>query len=137
MTTYLDSSVILRHVLGQPGTYPLEGVGRAVSTQLARAECRRSLDRLRVRGRLPADRLREAYLAAERMLESMDLAAVDAEILDRAGGPLPGPLGTLDAIHLATATYWTRQVQGPFALATHDRALAETAILFGLTVVGG
>jgi hypothetical protein len=45
-------------------------------------------------------------------------------VIARAGGPLGGALGTLDAIHLVTAMLWS----------THDRQLANAARVCGLTV---
>jgi hypothetical protein len=46
------------------------------------------------------------------------------------------PLGTLDAVHLATALIW-RDRMGPLAtMATHDTALGSAARAFGFEVLG-
>jgi len=45
-------------------------------------------------------------------------------------------LGTLDAIHLATALLWKERAGKAVAMATHDVALAMAAKATGLPVVG-
>ena len=57
-------------------------------------------------------------------------------LLRRAGQHLPVPLGTLDAIHLATALSIGESTGEPFVLATHDRALARAARAVGLEATG-
>jgi len=48
-------------------------------------------------------------------------------VLSRASEPLPVPIGTLDAIHLATALIW-RDRLGPLPqMVTHDPALGAAA----------
>ena len=136
MRTYLDSSVLLRHLLGQPGAMDLAAVDHPVSSVLTRVECRRTLDRLRMKAGLGYDELLRRLDACEAMLATVALAQLDPVVMERAGGPLPVPLGTLDALHLATALLWKEQDGGEFRFATHDRALADAARGFGLAVVG-
>jgi hypothetical protein len=57
-------------------------------------------------------------------------------VLDRAAQPLPTELGTLDAIHLATAVLWKEMTREDLTMATHDGALAIAAEAHGLRVVG-
>jgi hypothetical protein len=61
---------------------------------------------------------------------------LDAAILDRASQPMPTELGTLDAIHLATALLWKEMTAAPITMATHDAALGLSAKAHGLSVVG-
>jgi hypothetical protein len=49
---------------------------------------------------------------------------------------MPTELGTLDAIHLATAILWKESVRTELVMATHDVALALGAQAHGLAVVG-
>jgi hypothetical protein len=49
---------------------------------------------------------------------------------------MPTELGTLDAIHLATALLWRDFTDEPLTMATHDAALAIAAEAHGLPVVG-
>jgi hypothetical protein len=57
-------------------------------------------------------------------------------VLARAAEPLPVALGTLDALHLATALTWRDRMQQPLVIVTHDSALALAARSFGFEVMG-
>jgi hypothetical protein len=57
-------------------------------------------------------------------------------VLSRAGEPLPTPLGTLDAIHLASALTWRERMGALPMMATHDAALGLAARAFGFEVRG-
>jgi hypothetical protein len=57
-------------------------------------------------------------------------------VLERASQPLPTSLGTLDAIHLATALLWRDRLPEELVMATHDRALATAARACGFLVLG-
>ena len=49
---------------------------------------------------------------------------------------MPTEIGTLDAIHLATALLWKELESENLTMATHDAALAVAAVACGLPVVG-
>ena len=72
-------------------------------------------------------------------LVSSELIVVEsmlARSIGRASEPMPMPLGTLDAMHLATALIWRDRV-GPLpAIATHDGVLGTAALAFGFDVLG-
>ena len=57
-------------------------------------------------------------------------------LLARASQPMPTTLGTLDAIHLATALLWAEHSRLPLVMATHDQSLATAARASGLRVIG-
>jgi hypothetical protein len=57
-------------------------------------------------------------------------------VLRRASEPLPTSLGTLDAIHLATALIWRERTGTLRTLATHDSVLGLAARTFGFDVRG-
>ncbi len=71
-----------------------------------------------------------------RLTAEMEVVEPTWPVLRRASQPFPTPLGTLDAVHLATALLWRDSRVEDLALATHDRALALAARASGLTVVG-
>jgi hypothetical protein len=54
----------------------------------------------------------------------------------RSTQPMPTELGTLDAIHLATALLWREGASTELVMATHDPALGTSSRAFGLRVVG-
>ena len=137
MIAYVDSSVVLRVVLGQPGRLAeWKSIVTGVASGLVEVECLRTLDRLRVAGSLSADDVAVRREAVFRVLEGLELVELTRAVLHRAAQPMPAPLGTLDAIHLATAEMW-REAKGKEPLvATHDQALALAARASGFRVVG-
>jgi len=133
----LASSVLLRVILGQPGSLPeWRDIGRAVVSALVEVECLRTLDRLRVVRALPEDEVASRREAVVRLLDSMEVVAVSAPVLRRASQPFPITLGTLDALHLATALLWRDFAGEDPVMATHDKALGSGARAMGLMVVG-
>jgi hypothetical protein len=74
--------------------------------------------------------------AIYRMLDRMELVELTSTVLQRASQPMPAPLGTLDAIHLASAMLWKEVKDNDILMATHDRALALAARASGLRVAG-
>ena len=137
MIVYLDSSVILRVVLGQPGRleeWPT--IRRAVTSALAEAECLRTIDRLQVSGALPADASAAARDATHRVIEAVEVVGLSAPVMRQASQPMPEPLATRDAIHLATADLWRQENGADLRIATHVRTLALAARARGLWVLG-
>lgn len=137
MIAYVDSSVVLRHVLGQPGGLAeWGGITRGVTSGLLEVECLRTIDRLRTSGALQAEDSVARREAVYRIMESLEIVELSPAILRRAGQAMATPLGTLDAIHLSTAEMW-REVRGEEPLmATHDQALALAARASGFRVIG-
>ncbi|MFQ5678348.1 MAG: type II toxin-antitoxin system VapC family toxin [Gemmatimonadota bacterium] len=137
MIAYLDSSVLLRVLLGEPDRLPewpqVEG---GVASALVPVECLRTLDRLRVVAHLPAEEIAVRRESVFRLTAEMELVEPTWRVLRRAAEPFPTPLGTLDAVHLATALLWAETGERSLVLATHDRALALAARASGLEVIG-
>lgn len=137
MITYVDASVLLRVALGEPAALTeWPRISRGVSSALITVECLRTLDRLRLRRRIgdPAVATRRATILS--LIDAIEIVEIDATVLDRAAQPMPTELGTLDAIHLATALLWKEYTGAALVMATHDVALALAARAYGLTVVG-
>jgi predicted nucleic acid-binding protein len=134
---YVDSSVVLRVVLGQPGRLAeWKNIVTGVASGLVEVECLRTLDRLRVAGNLSADDVAVRREAVFHVLEGLELVELTRAVLHRAAQPMPSPLGTLDAIHLATAEMWREAKGKELLVATHDRALALAARGSGFRVAG-
>lgn len=137
MIAYLDASVVLRRVLRQANQLTeWPAITAGVASTLIEVECLRTLDRLRTTQRLPVDDVVALREAAYRMLGEIELVELSRAILRRAGQPTPAPLGTLDAIHLATAEAWREARGASLILATHDRALGLAARASGFQVIG-
>jgi predicted nucleic acid-binding protein len=137
MIAYVDSSVLLRVALGQPNALlEWRDIERGVSSALVTTESLRTLDRVRLRvnfSDIEVARRRATILA---LMDSFELVEIDSGVLDRAAQPMPTELGTLDAIHLASALLWRDAFGADPVMATHDKALALAAQAHGLKVIG-
>jgi uncharacterized protein len=134
---YLDASVLLRVLLGQPDRLAeWAEVETGVGSALVEVECLRALDRLRHREGIPPEEIALRREAVFRLTAGMEVVEPTWPVLRRAAQPFPVPLGTLDALHLATALLWRDTRGEDLAMATHDRALALAARSCGLRVVG-
>ena len=137
MIAYVDASVLLRVALGQPDALPdWRRLRQGVASALVTTECLRTLDRLRLRARLADAEVARRRATILQLIASLQLVEIDAMVLDRAAQPMPTELGTLDAIHLATALLWKDMTRTDLVMATHDEALALGAQAHGFAVVG-
>lgn len=137
MTAYVDASVLLRVALGQPNALPeWRQIKQGVSSALVATESLRALDRLRLRANLSDTEVARRRATILALVGSLDLVEIDGMVLDRAAQPMPTELGTVDAIHLATALLWKEMTGAALVMATHDGALALGAQAHGLSVVG-
>ncbi|MSV28080.1 MAG: PIN domain-containing protein [Bryobacterales bacterium] len=137
MIAYVDASVLLRVALRQPDALPeWRRIERGVSSALILTECLRTLDRLRHRANLPDKEMAARRTTILALVASLEIVEIDATVLDRAAQPMPTELGTLDAIHLATALLWKESTGVELVMATHDVALALAAQAHGLAAAG-
>ncbi len=136
MKAYIDASVVLRIVLAEPRALrEWRRITRAISSDLVRLECLRTIDTARVRFRLPDAEVAEQRAAVLEKLEAFELVPINAAVLARAAEPFPTTLGALDAIHLASALL-ARTLEEDLCLATHDRELAIAGRAVGFRVLG-
>jgi predicted nucleic acid-binding protein len=134
---YIDTSALLRIVLREPGAVDdLRTYDGLVSSELIAVESARTIDRLRNQGALTMEEATERIGVVNEWLEAVDLVLLQPPVLSRASEPMPLPVGTLDAIHLATALIW-RDRLGPLPqMVTHDAGLGGAARAFGFDVRG-
>jgi predicted nucleic acid-binding protein len=134
---YVESSVILRLVLGQPGAlHEWRTLDRGATSALAEVECLRTLDRLRLSGNLAELQIAERRAAVYDALGTLAIIELSRTVLGRASQPLPVTLGTLDALHLASALAWREHAGDNVVLATHDARLGAAARALGFDTVG-
>ena len=137
MIAYVDASVLLRVALAQPDALPeWSRIRQGVASALVMTESLRTLDRLRLRAHLADAEVAKRRATILALVASLEVVDIDAIVLDRAAQPMPTELGTLDAIHLATALLWKEMTQADLVMATHDAALALGAQAHGLPAVG-
>jgi predicted nucleic acid-binding protein len=134
---YIDTSALLRIVLREPGALEdLRTYQGLVSSELIAVESARTIDRLRLQGSLTTEEAAARLRTVTEWLEAIDLVLLRPPVLSRASEPLPMPLGTLDALHLATALIWRDRIGSLPTMATHDTALGLAAQAFGFEVRG-
>jgi predicted nucleic acid-binding protein len=137
VNAYIDTSALLRLVLREPGALDeLRSYDALVSSELLAVESYRTIDRLRLQGSLTTEEAAGRLRVVADWLEAIDLVLLRPPILSRASEPLPTSVGTLDAMHLATALIWRERMGPLLTLATHDAALALAARAFGFDVRG-
>lgn len=136
MNAYVDSSVLIRLLFGQPQPFARwPQITRAISSELVRVECLRTIDRTAIRGELRDETLAQYRSSALDLIDRLVLVPISSMILGRAAEPFPTSLGTLDAIHLATALQASPEFE-PLVVATHDGELAMAARSVGFAVEG-
>jgi uncharacterized protein len=125
---YLDSSALVKLVVPEAETQALMAALAAspkqVSSEIACVEVRRAVRRS---GSNPLVAQR-----AEAILGAIDLVRFNVAIRELAGRLDPGTLRSLDAIHLATALWLSKEL---VALVTYDGPQAGAARAAGLTVL--
>ncbi len=136
MNVYLDTSVILRVLFRDPHALPEWGRwSQASASALWEIETRRTIDRARLEGALDDVLVASAHDQVNLLRQHILTVHVTDTILERAGDAFPTVIGTLDAIHLATAIHLRNHMTLDCFL-THDRQLGTAAKAMGFTVDG-
>jgi len=132
---YIDSTVLLRVALGEPGALgSWFRIERPTSSELVRIETLRTIDRARVQGRLDEEDVARLRADLLRTIDAFALVALSDAVKTRAAEPFPTSVGTLDAIHLASALLARERIPD-LHFATHDVQLALAARAVGFDVL--
>lgn len=136
MNLYVDSSVVLRIVLGEQKRLAIwRKIEKPVSSELIQLECLRTLDRNRIRLELTDPDVARHRAELIDLLHTIEFIPLSSAILARASDPFPTMVGSLDAIHLASALL-AREAYPDLNLATHDEELGVGAKAMGFFVHG-
>ncbi len=128
MNVYLDASVVLRRLQREPAP----GItwarwDHAYSSELLRVEVLRTIDRSRLRGVISDHEVAELMTQAHAIFDVVEFVALSSSVLQRAAQSFLTPLGTLDALHLASALGLREAGAGEVTFLTHDSELAVAA----------
>ena len=136
MTIYLDSSVILRYILnGDTALGRIAPSDQVGTSDLLPIECRRVLQRERLAAHLDDLQYTEAIALLGAILERLYIIELGPAVKQRAAGPFPTVIGTLDAIHLASAVLWREAISAEdFCIYTYDTQFALCARALGIRV---
>lgn len=137
MSYYVDSSVVLRKLLGQPDSVKLKlRKANAISSELLLVECHRVIDRYRLQSIIDDQEVMALSEQLRRFVRGVELYPVSLPVITRARDPFPAIIGTLDALHLSTALLWQARSNDGLIMLTHDQQLATVARACGLSVQG-
>jgi predicted nucleic acid-binding protein len=136
MTVYVDTSVVIRVLLREPNPMRMWGQwNKAYSSALWRVEALRTADRLRLTHEISDTELAELVREIQIVHETFAIHPVTSKVLQRASETFPTVVGTLDAIHLATALS-ILEIEKLDSLLTHDSQLGIAARSLGFEVIG-
>ena len=122
-------------MFGEPGRLSSwDAIERPVSSELIRLECLRTIDRARLQGRLPDLLVAETRARVLDAIRRFELVPIAAEVIERAAQAFPTLIGSLNAIHLATALFLRDIDPAAVTFATHDLELATAARSMGFTL---
>jgi uncharacterized protein len=137
MIVYVDTSIVMRLVLNEENASTSDLKGSAViASELFSVEARRVIEREKYRGTLTEDDVAVFHETLNAVEESIDFIGVTKAVLARASLPMPAPIKTLDAIHLATALMFREESHKEVMFATHDERLALVARMLDFPVIG-
>jgi predicted nucleic acid-binding protein len=133
---YLDTSAVLLILLQEPQPVEIWGEWeKAYSSALWRVEALRTADRLRLSQEISDTQLAQLVRDIQIAHETCSIHPLTNRILQRASETFPTVVGTLDAIHLATALS-IREIEKLDLLLTHDSQLGTAARSLGFAVMG-
>ena len=136
MKVYLDTSVVLRVLFREPNPIAIwTKWERAYSSSLWRVEALRTVDRLRLLHEISDSEVADLVSEVQAIHDTLAINPLDERIMQRASETFPTVVGTLDAIHLATALF-VRESEGIDLLLTHDSQLGTAARSLGFEVMG-
>jgi hypothetical protein len=107
---------------------------KAYSSALWRVEALRTADRLRLTHEISDTELAELVREIQIAHETFAIHPVTTQVLQRASETFPTVVGTLDAIHLATALS-IREIEKLDLLLAHDSQLGTAARSLGFEVI--
>lgn len=137
MTGYLDTSIVLRLLLGERGAFrKWTRWSEAYSSELLKVESRRVIDRLRLEAFYGDEEVARAHELVAHIEASISFVRVTPQVLERAAAPMPTVVKTLDAVHLASAQLLREQRDESIVFASHDEQQSRAARALGFRRVG-
>jgi predicted nucleic acid-binding protein len=134
---YVDSSVILRHVLGEPTAFRgLDKFEKLYSSSLLTVEVMRTLDRMRIHHQWPDAEVALRVKLYGSIASHVHLVDLTPDVLGRAAAAFPTPIRTSDALHAATFQLLADQLEDKWCFVTHDTRQADAITASGHGVVG-
>ena len=138
MTVYLDSTFVMRRLLGVGEPADFWGKwDRAYASTLMRSECFRTANMLRLSGKIDDEGRARLGSWIERVCNTVVQVPVTDAIVERAAGAYPVVVGTLQALHLATMQELEAVHGVKCELASADAGLVQAAKSLGFAEASG
>ncbi|OQY34331.1 MAG: hypothetical protein B6241_04935 [Spirochaetaceae bacterium 4572_59] len=136
MVAYLDSSVLLEHVLkGDSAIYHVFECDSVISSELLEIECKRVVHRYRLENILDDSGFLKAMDRIESIMKGLSLLRLSPKIKTRAAETFPLHVKPLDALHLSSAlAYRDARPDESIILFSYDRGFNRCAKALGLPV---
>lgn len=137
MIVYLDSSVVLSYLLKQPNALKTWGEWKsACLSQINQLEAFRTFHRLRMQQVIDDQKTTALVQEYRKITEQSEIIELNSAVLEYAERPFATVIGSLDAIHLASALLWQEDRQKDILFLTHDIQLGRAALSSGLRAKG-
>ncbi|MBI2646563.1 MAG: type II toxin-antitoxin system VapC family toxin [Deltaproteobacteria bacterium] len=136
MIGYIDTSVVLRLIFGEENSFKkIDSFEVLYASTLVKVEALRAIDRLRLEGKFSDQEVAHRVQALLETLEYFSEISIEDRILGRASEAFPTIVGTLDAIHLASAWLVQKEQDVVLTFLTHDAQLKRAAQAMGFQTV--
>ena len=141
MICYIDTSVVLRLIFGEENSFKkIDSFEVIYASSLLKVEALRAIDRSRLEGKFSDQEVARLVQALLEILKYFSEITLEDQILRRASESFLTIVGTLDAIHLASAWMvqkWMVQKDKKNILTffTHDVQLKRAAQAMGFETV--
>ncbi|MDO8493897.1 MAG: PIN domain-containing protein [Deltaproteobacteria bacterium] len=130
---FIDTSVLLRFLFKEKGAYPLlSKLDRIYASELLQVETLRGIDRLRIEHRWQAEEVALRRGLFTEICQTISFVPLQKMILQRASEPFATVVGTMDAIHIASALLVEREIGAPLFFLTHDKRQGVASKAAGL-----
>lgn len=135
MVGYLDSSVLLRHILlGDEKIRKVFACTQVISSELLEIECRRVIHRYRLTGELDDEGFITASNRLSQILQGISILILSPAVKKRAGEAFPVIIKTLDAIHLSSALIFAAaRPADSLQIFSHDQGINRCARALGFS----
>lgn len=138
MWAYIDTSAMVRRYVresGRPALMRLTARHRVVSSVIMPLELHSAFVRRTREGTLATVALPRLFTRVGEDRERWTLVATTPEVIDNAESLIEShPLRTLDALHVASACVFQRQLRAPVLFISADRRQLDAAAREGLSV---
>jgi len=136
LNVYLDTSVFLRWLLNSPKAYPeFQAWDSCYTSELLYIEVNRVLGRLRLEKEINDTEYANLHKTFLEFYKTVYVIEINQSVKQRSAEPFPTVIGTLDAIHLASALILKEENDMlEITFLTHDNQLSTAAIAMGLVV---